>query len=128
MNKREAGDYYETLACDYLRENGLEIIQKNFRCRQGEIDIIARDGKYLVFTEVKFRKGNRFGTAEAAVDYKKQNVISRVSDFYRKRFGISDDTCQRFDVVALDLDDDEALHIRWHKNAFLYVPKRNTFY
>ncbi|MBE5845404.1 MAG: YraN family protein [Butyrivibrio sp.] len=128
MNKREAGDYYETLACDYLRENGLKIIQKNFRCRQGEIDIIARDGKYLVFTEVKFRKGNRFGTAEAAVDYKKQNVISRVSDFYRKRFGISDDTCQRFDVVALDLDDDEALHIRWHKNAFLYVPKRNTFY
>ncbi len=128
MNKREAGDYYETLACDYLRENGLKIIQKNFRCRQGEIDIIARDGKYLVFTEVKFRKGNRFGTAEAAVDYKKQNVISRVSDYYRKRFGISDDTCQRFDVVALDLDDDEALHIRWHKNAFLYVPKRNTFY
>lgn len=128
MNKREAGDYYETLACDYLRENGLKIIQKNFRCRQGEIDIIARDGKYLVFTEVKFRKGNRFGSAEAAVDYKKQNVISRVSDYYRKRFGISDDTCQRFDVVALDLDDDEALHIRWHKNAFLYVPKRNTFY
>jgi putative endonuclease len=128
MNKREAGDYYETLACDYLRENGLKIIQKNFRCRQGEIDIIARDGKYLVFTEVKFRMGNRFGTAESAVDFKKQNVISRVSDFYRKRFGISDDTSQRFDVVAMDMDDDRALHVRWHKNAFLYVPKRNTYY
>ncbi len=128
MNKRTAGDYYEVLACDYLRENGLTILCKNFRCKSGEIDIVAKDGKYLVFTEVKFRMGNRFGTAEYAVDFKKQNVISRVSDFYRKRFGISDDTSQRFDVVAMDMDDDRALHVRWHKNAFLYVPKRNTYY
>ncbi len=125
MNKRVDGARYENLVCEYLSENGAKIIQRNFRCRSGEIDIILQDGRYLVFTEVKFRTGTRFGSAEAAVDNKKQKTISKVSDYYRKINGISDDSPQRFDVVAVSINKDGYLQIKWHKNAFNYVNVRN---
>ena len=124
MNKREKGSYYESLACEYLTESGADIVFRNFRSREGEIDIIARDGRYLSFIEVKYRAGIRFGTAEEAVDIRKQRVICRVSDFYRRRFGIGDDCAMRFDVVAVKVDENEAVHIIWHKNAFSYIPSR----
>ncbi len=128
MNKREQGAYYENLACQYLEENGAKIEFRNFRCKSGEIDIIASDGKYLVFVEVKYRTGTRYGSPEGAVDYRKQNAISRVSDFYRKRFGISEDISQRFDVVAISADEDDAIRIKWLKNAFAYIPRRNIYF
>ena len=105
----------------HLRECCADIICRNFRCKKGEIDIIFYDDKYLVFAEVKFRSGERFGTAESAVDIRKQRTISRVSDFYRMKKGISDYTPQRFDVIAVDINDEGYVNIRWHRNAFAYV-------
>ena len=99
-----------------------EILEKNFNCKFGEIDIVARDDKYISFIEVKYRTGSRFGEAEAAVDYRKQKIICRVSDFYRRRFGISDDCPIRYDVVAIKVDETSMVHIIWHKNAFQYIP------
>ena len=64
MNRRQTGTAYERRAGEYLKEQGYELIGYNFRCRQGEIDIIARDGRYLVFVEVKYRGGG--GPGEAA--------------------------------------------------------------
>ncbi len=125
MNKRVDGARYEGLVCEYLEDNGAVVLQKNFRCRSGEIDIIIRDGKYLVFTEVKFRSDERFGSAEAAVDLKKQKTISKVSDYYRKKYGISDDSPQRYDVVAVRINEDGFMQIKWHKNAFNYINVRN---
>ena len=122
MNKRKTGSYYEDLACEYLIENGAKIICRNFRSRKGEIDIVARDGKYLAFIEVKYRTTVRFGEPEAAVNPRKQKVICRVSDFYRKRYGISDNCPIRYDVVAIKVDETSAIHIIWHKNAFSYIP------
>ncbi len=127
MNKRQSGTYYENLVCDYLEENGAKIIERNFRCRSGEIDIILNDDKYLVFAEVKFRSGDRFGTAEEAVDIKKQKTISRVSDYYRRKHKISEYSPQRFDVVAVCIDDEGYVNIRWHKNAFSYVQGKRSF-
>ncbi len=121
MNKRETGAYYENLACEYLVENGARILNRNFRNKKGEIDIIAKDGKYLAFVEVKYRSGDRYGAAEEAVGFSKQKVICRVSDFYMKRFGIGPDRPVRYDVVAIEVDETSAIHIRWHKNAFLYI-------
>ena len=56
MNKREVGAAYEEAAAVFLEKNGVRILERNFRCRQGEIDLIGRDGEYLVFFEVKYRK------------------------------------------------------------------------
>ena len=82
-NKRQIGTEKEKLAGAYLEKNGYEIIEYNFRCRQGEIDIVAKDGNYLVFTEVKFRSTTRLGSALEAVNYKKQCRICKVADYYR---------------------------------------------
>ncbi len=128
MNKREKGTYYENLACDYIRESGGEILETNFRCRTGEIDIIAKDEKYIAFVEVKYRTDDKFGPAEAAVDIRKQKAICRISDFYRKKNGLGDDVAQRFDVIAITACSDDATKVKWLKNAFAYIPSKTTRY
>ncbi len=115
MNKRNVGTKYETIACEYLKAQGYEILERNFRCRQGEIDIIAKDGRYLVFVEVKYRANAVCGYAASAVSRKKQQVISRVAAFYLIKNRLSDTVPCRFDVVAID---DKEIHI--YKNAFDY--------
>ena len=99
----------------FLEKNGLKIKEKNFRCRLGEIDLIARDRKYLVFVEVKYRYSAESGGASAAVDCRKQRIISRTALFYLVRHGYGTDTPCRFDVVAIDGD-----RIEWIRNAFDY--------
>ena len=87
---------------------------KNFQCKSGEIDLIARDGKYLVFVEVKYRSDKTSGYASAAVDWRKQRRISRAALFFLKRYGFGEPPC-RFDVIAIDGE-----QIEWIKNAFDY--------
>ena len=120
-NKRTTGDLFETKACKYIEEHNGKVIMRNFRCRQGEIDIIALDEGYRVFIEVKYRASDRFGEAAYAAGKQKQNKICRVSDFYRKRYGIDEYTPIRFDVVTIDTDTFGAEIISWHKNAFEYI-------
>lgn len=115
MNKRTLGTEYEKKACTYLQEQKYEILECNYRCRMGEIDIIARDGKYLVFLEVKYRGKGTCGYAASAVTKKKQQVISHVAAFYLLKNRLSDSTPCRFDVVAIDGD-----QITLYKNAFDY--------
>ena len=87
---------------------------KNFRCRSGEIDLVARDGKYLVFVEVKYRSSEGQGVALEAVDWHKQKKISQTAQFFLKRYNLGEPPC-RFDVVAIDDED-----VRWIHNAFDY--------
>lgn len=115
MNTRTVGADKEETACQYLMQNGLKIKERNFRCRQGEIDIIGYDGAYLVFVEVKYRKDASKGNAVEAVGYRKQRKICRVADYYRMIHRCPDDTPIRFDVVAID-----GSEINWFKNAFSY--------
>ena len=81
-NKRKTGEEYERRAGAYLAENGYEILEYNFRCRTSEIDIIARDGEYIVFCEVKYRSGTGSGRPEEAVDFRKQKAISKCAHRY----------------------------------------------
>lgn len=114
-NKRQIGKEKERLAGAYLEKNGYKIIEYNYRCKQGEIDIIAKDEEYLVFCEVKYRSSAKSGTPFEAVDYKKQRIISRCALFYVTERSMEYLPC-RFDVVGVTDKDVQVL-----KNAFEYI-------
>jgi putative endonuclease len=99
MNRRKAGNYYERKAAVYLETHGYKIVEKNYYTRYGEIDLIARDGIYLVFIEVKFRSSLKSGHPLEAVDEKKQSRIRKAALCYLYRKGYSEQTPCRFDVV-----------------------------
>lgn len=80
--RHETGRIGEDLATEYLQKQGYEIIQKNFECRQGEIDIIAKDKKELVFIEVKTRASVLYGLPKEAVDNTKKKHIYQAAEFY----------------------------------------------
>lgn len=112
-NKRTIGKEHEDKAVKYLEDSGYLIVERNFYCRQGEIDIIARDGKYLVFVEVKYRKDTKKGYPSESVTYYKRNRIIRASKFYMYKNRISDGQAVRFDVISITDDDIELI-----KDAF----------
>lgn len=102
MNKRAVGSDYEEKACEFLKTQGFSVLERNFRCRRGEIDIIASEGEYLVFVEVKYRATESQGDPLAAVDFRKQKRISRVALYYLTVKGYPETTPCRFDVVGVD--------------------------
>ena len=116
INKRQIGADKEAFVCEWLEKNGYQILARNFRCRIGEIDIVAREGGYLVFLEVKYRKQGGNGLPEEAVDWRKQRVISRVALYYLRRFGYGEATPVRFDVVALF--GEQEFSVSLYQNAF----------
>ena len=75
MNKRKTGQEQEVKAACFLKTQGSQILERNYRCKKGEIDLIAREGQYLVFVEVKYRSTNESGLPEEAVDLRKQRQI-----------------------------------------------------
>ena len=116
MNKRALGAEYEEKAVEYLKNRGYFIFERNFRCRQGEIDIIARQNGCLVFVEVKYRKTVVKGRPEEAVTPAKMRTICRVADYYCMRRGFGDNVSCRFDVISI-LGDEISLY----ENAFPYM-------
>lgn len=116
INKRQVGAEQEAFVCEWLKARGYTIVARNFRCRTGEIDIVAREGGYLVFIEVKYRSHGASGLPQEAVDLRKQRVISRVALYYLQRFGYGEATPVRFDVVAVFGED--ATRVTLYQNAF----------
>ncbi len=100
-NTRTTGTAYERAAGCYLEQLGYEIVQYNFRCRGGEIDIVARDGQTLVFCEVKYRFNGRKGNPLEAVDERKQRRLFLSAMYYTARHGEQDSPC-RFDVIGIE--------------------------
>ena len=115
MNKREIGTTKEETAVRYLEQQGIIILERNFRIRGGEIDIIGRDKEFICFIEVKYRSDSRLGKPMEAVNSKKQQTISRVSDFYRMKEKVSIYTPMRFDVISIEKE-----QLTWYKDAFPY--------
>ena len=95
------GDSGEELACEHLRRRGLRILARNYRCRAGEIDIVAEDRGTVVFVEVKERHGQSHGSAVEAVTAAKRRKVVRAARAYASTHGLSDSPL-RFDVVAID--------------------------
>lgn len=102
MNKRQIGTFYEREAVRYLKEQKVQIVELNYRCRQGEIDIIGYDASCLVFFEVKARSSCRYGTGFEAVDGKKQRKICRVADYYRFQHHLNEFMQIRYDCISID--------------------------
>ena len=113
INKRAVGTQKELIASMFLRENDVEILEMNFRCKTGEIDIIGKDNEYLVFYEVKYRSNIQYGYPEEAVDYRKQHKIYNSSKYFMLINNIDTDTPVRYDVISIL--GDQIKHIR---NAF----------
>ena len=102
-NRQALGISGENLACDELRHRGYAILERRYRTRFGEIDIIAREGKTIVFVEVKARLSDDFGGAAAAVTGWKQRRIAAMAVDYLSRHRLHECPC-RFDVVAIRLE------------------------
>ena len=98
-NKRATGSRYEEKAAAFLQKEGFEILERNYRDRYGEIDLIAKEGGYLVFVEVKYRKNLKNGYPQEAVHGKKQQKIRHTARYYLYKQGCPEDTPCRFDVV-----------------------------
>jgi putative endonuclease len=103
----------EDLAAGFLVRHGLAILERNYRCRGGEIDLVAREGTTLVFVEVRYRRSGAFGGAAASVDVRKQARVLLAARHYLA--GRADVPC-RCDVVALDALDPG--RIEWIRDAF----------
>lgn len=114
-SNRELGTKKEELAVSYLEKQGFVVRERNFRSRQGEIDIIGRDGEYLVFLEVKYRRTLSFDGALAAVGSTKKQRICRTADYYRYIKHIPQETPVRYDVLGIQGEE-----ISWVKNAFFH--------
>ncbi len=110
------GQSGEDLACAHLQASGLRILARNYRCRGGEIDVVAREGKTVVFVEVKERAGASHGRAVEAVTAVKRRRLVRSALLYAAQNGLTESPL-RFDVVAIDWEA-EGPTIRHDKGAF----------
>jgi putative endonuclease len=120
--KRKVGDEKERLAEDFLLQQGFSLIERNFFCKMGEIDLIMKDQDYLVFIEVRYRDSQEFGGALASITASKQKKLRRTAEFYLiQAFGNTPPPC-RFDVIAIEgnkkseTNSEDKIH--WINNAF----------
>ena len=99
--KKLLGRIGEKKANEYLKKKGYTIVDLNYKTRVGEIDIIAKDGEYTVFVEVKTRSGDGYGAPSEAVDKRKREKYFKVASEYLLRNGLNDTAC-RFDVIEIE--------------------------
>ena len=105
MNRKALGALGEKRAREFLKKRGYRILETNFRCREGEIDIIARDKDYLVFVEVRTRTGSQFGTPEESITFAKREKLTSVALAYLQTHR-NLPSLWRFDVVAIEVGSD----------------------
>ena len=113
----DTGKRGEGIAVSYLKKQGYKIIEKNYKTKLGEIDIIAKDKGVISFIEVRSKNSVGFGSPEETVTRKKETKISKAALTYIKRYKLENETC-RFDVVSIQGDDSPDPEIKLIKNAF----------
>ena len=120
MNKRQTGTEKELLAAEFLEQNGVQLLTRNYRTARGEIDLIGIKDRTLIFFEVKYRSSERFGFPQEAVNFQKQKVISLVSMQYLRdmRNTLPDFQNVRYDVISI-----LGAHITWLPDAFAFCGK-----
>lgn len=113
------GEKFEARAARFLEQAGLQVLERNFSCKLGEIDIICSAGSQLVFVEVRRRSNPHFASAAASVTRGKQRRLLRTAQFYLQRRGWSNSRPCRFDVIAFSPSTTAGKDgIQWLQNAF----------
>lgn len=116
MNSRVIGREWEAEALKRLEAAGLRLLDRNYRCRLGELDLVLRDGDGLAFVEVRFRRRNDFGTgAESVGTTKRRRLIAAAQHYLQRHPDLADMPC-RFDVVAIGPGANP--QIEWIRHAF----------
>ena len=116
MGRRETGNYGEALVAEYLRKRRYTLIASQYRCRMGEIDLIARKGKVLCFIEVKTRRNLSVGLPREYVTHAKRERIRTAAALYLSEKGL--DCPVRFDVAEVYLEEGKAPRIEYLESAF----------
>jgi len=116
MSRRETGILGEKLAAEFLRERGYRIIETNYRCPEGEVDIVAWHGDSLVFVEVRTKRSRQFGSPEESITPIKKERLRLVAAHYREDHdGLPEQW--RIDVVVVELDRGQPARIELIENA-----------
>ncbi len=116
VSKRQTGNLGEDAVCDFLERRGAAILCRNYTIRGGEIDIIAQQGEWLLFVEVKTRRPGAMQSGAAAVDLKKQQHIIRAAERYLLEHPL--DLQPRFDVAEVEYSGAFVRHIEYIEHAF----------
>ncbi len=114
--RSEVGRKGEQLAFRYLKRRGYRIVELNYRCPLGEVDIVAREGDTIVFVEVKTRRDASYGRPREAIGFKKRSQLSKVAQYFLK-VRRAEHLSARFDVMEIEIDEDGP-RIELLKNAF----------
>ncbi|MBO4834524.1 MAG: YraN family protein [Lachnospiraceae bacterium] len=112
-NKRALGGRQEDLACRFLEQQGILILERNYRVKIGEIDIIAKEGNEICFIEVKYRASRKYGGASYAISHQKQEKIRRVAQWYISSHHLGNNVFFRFDAVLIDGDEIQYIRNAW---------------
>ena len=116
-DRADLGRVGEKQAAKFLRRKRYRIVTRNYRCPMGELDLIALDGKIIVFVEVKTRTDSEHADPEENVNLAKQQRISRCAEFFLRQTGSDDRQC-RFDVIAITMNHNTKMEIEHFMDAF----------
>ena len=116
-NSNETGQRAEDSACDYLKIQGLSLVERNYCCPRGEIDLIMKDNGTTIFIEVRFRRNTRYGSGAESVDQRKQKkLLAAAAHYLQKNPKAARGPC-RFDVISLTANNGEQ-QLDWIPDAF----------
>ena len=123
-DRNHTGQIAEEKACQWLQQQGLTLLESNYSCRAGEIDLVMRDRQQLIFVEVRYRSHSSFGGAAASVDRRKQQKLIKAATHYLGHHPQLNHLPCRFDVIAAQVENNSVnmppeVHWRWIKNAFM---------
>lgn len=116
--KQQTGRQAEQTACDFLQAQGMALLEKNYFCPQGEIDLIMNDNNTIVFVEVRFRRNTQYGTGAETVDRHKQSkLVATAAHYLQKNPKAAKNPC-RFDVISLTANNSDGQKLEWIPDAF----------
>ncbi len=115
--QKSIGNRAEKDALEFLTQKGLRLVEKNYACVCGEIDLIMKDTEQIVFVEVRFRTRSAYGSAADSITPQKIKKLVRTATIYLQREKCLHKVHSRFDVIAIDFTKTEK-NITWYKNAF----------
>ena len=121
MDRIGIGSAAENAAEIFLRQKGCKTLQRNFRCRMGEIDLVVRDGDCLVFAEVRFRRPGQHGNGAESITHAKRQKLIRSAGYYLSTKKISSHQVCRFDVLSVSQSKaagNQQYDIDWIRSAF----------